>query len=243
VGETGAGHAVLIGNAALFDDNGIALNDLGPQAATLASGGRTVIHMAVDGRAEALFAVADAPRPTSAQAVRDLTGLGVEVVMLTGDNAETAARIAADLGITHVIAQVLPGQKADKVRELQAQGRKVAMVGDGINDAPALAQADVGIAIGAGTDVAVETADVVLMRSDPVDVARAIRLGRATVGKMKQNLAWAVGYNGLAIPVAAGLLYPLWGIYLQPAIGALLMSGSSILVAINAVLLRRARLD
>lgn len=243
VGETGAGHAVLIGNATLFEDNGIALNDLGPQAATLASGGRTVIHMAVDGRAEALFAVADAPRPTSAQAVRDLTGLGVEVVMLTGDNAETAARIAADLGITHVIAQVLPGQKADKVRELQAQGKKVAMVGDGINDAPALAQADVGIAIGAGTDVAVETADVVLMRSDPVDVARAIRLGRATVAKMKQNLAWAVGYNSLAIPVAAGLLYPLWGIYLQPAIGALLMSGSSILVAVNAVLLRRARLD
>ena len=163
--------------------------------------------------------------------------------MLTGDNAETAARIAADLGITHVIAEVLPGQKADKVRELQAQGKKVAMVGDGINDAPALAQADVGIAIGAGADVAVETADVVLMRSDPVDVARAIRLGRATVGKMKQNLAWAVGYNSLAIPIAAGLLYPLWGIFLQPAIGALLMSGSSILVAVNAVLLRRARLD
>ncbi|MBI1802293.1 MAG: HAD-IC family P-type ATPase, partial [Chloroflexi bacterium] len=168
--------------------------------------------------------------------------LGVEVAMLTGDHRATAERIGRELGISTVFAEVLPGQKAERVKALQA-GKRVAMVGDGINDAPALAQADMGIAIGAGTDVAVETADVVLMRSDPLDVARAVRLGRATLGKMKQNLAWAVGYNGLAIPIAAGLLYPLWGILLQPALGALSMSGSSILVAVNAVLLKNAKID
>ena len=235
--------SVLVGNAKLMLDNGIALDGLGPKAEELAKGGRTVIHIAIDGKAAGLIAVADAPRETAAAGIRELTDLGVEVVMLTGDNRATADRIARDLGIRTVLAEVLPGQKADKVKELQGQGRSVAMVGDGVNDAPALAQADLGIAIGAGTDVAVETADVVLMRSDPVDVARAIRLGRATVRKMRQNLAWAVGYNSLAIPIAAGLLYPAFHILLQPAIGALSMSGSSILVAVNAVLLKNARLD
>jgi Cu2+-exporting ATPase len=237
------GRNLLIGNRKLLADNVIALDGLDAQADRLASGGRTVVHVAVDGRPAGLIAIADAPRETSAEAVRQLRALGIEPVMLTGDNRATAERIARDLGITTVFAEVLPGQKADKVKELQAQGRKVAMVGDGINDAPALAQADVGIAIGAGTDVAVETADVVLIRSDPLDVARAVRLGRATVRKMKQNLAWAIGYNSLAIPLAAGLLYPAFRLLLQPAFGALLMSGSSILVAMNAVLLRNARLD
>jgi Cu2+-exporting ATPase len=235
--------AVLIGNGKLLADNGIRLDGLGPKADELARGGRTVIHIAIDGKAAGLIAVADAPRESAAEAVRQLRDLGVEVVMLTGDNKSTAERIARDLGIQTVLAEVLPGQKADRVQDLQARGKSVAMVGDGINDAPALARADVGIAIGAGTDVAVETADVVLMRSDPVDVARAIRLGRATVRKMRQNLAWAVGYNSLAIPIAAGLLYPGFGILLQPAVGALSMSGSSILVAVNAVLLKNARID
>ncbi|MGQ0601877.1 MAG: heavy metal translocating P-type ATPase [Anaerolineales bacterium] len=240
--------SVLAGNRKLLDDNGITLNGLSTKANEMASGGRTVVHVAMDGQLAGLIAIADAPRETSAEAVRQLRALGIEPVMLTGDNRATAERIARDLGITTVIAEVLPGQKAEVVKRLQvgADGRpprRVAMVGDGINDAPALAQADVGIAIGAGTDVAVETADVVLMRSDPVDVARVVRLGRATVSKMKQNLAWAIGYNSLAIPLAAGLLYPAFMLLLQQAVGALLMSGSSILVALNAVLLRNAKIE
>ena len=161
--------------------------------------------------------------------------------MLTGDSHATAERVAAEIGIEEVIAEVLPGEKASKIDELQKQGRKVAMVGDGVNDAPALAQADVGIAIGAGTDVAVETADVVLMRSDPLDVATAITVGRGTRKKMHQNLAWAIGYNSLAIPIAAGVFEPL-GFTLSPAIAALSMSGSSIIVALNAIALRRLQL-
>jgi len=237
------GKTVLIGNQKLLADNAVILNGLGTMSARVASGGRTVIHVAVDGQAVGLIALADAPREGAPEAIKQLRALGIEPIMLTGDNRATAERIAHDLGINTVMAEVLPGQKAEKVKELQAQGKHVAMVGDGINDAPALAQADVGIAIGAGTDVAVETADVVLMRSDPLDVARAVRLGRATVNKMKQNLAWAVGYNGLAIPVAAGLFYPPFGIYLQPALGALSMSGSSILVAVNALLLKNTNVN
>jgi Cu2+-exporting ATPase len=161
--------------------------------------------------------------------------------MLTGDNEQTARRIAGEVGIEEVIAEVLPGDKAAKVRELQAQGRKVAMVGDGVNDAPALAQADVGIAIGTGTDVAVETADVVLMRSDPLDVATALTISRGTLRKMRQNLGWAIGYNSLALPIAAGVFEP-FGFVLRPEIGAISMSGSSILVALNAVALKRLHL-
>jgi Cu2+-exporting ATPase len=161
--------------------------------------------------------------------------------MLTGDNHATAERIAAEVGIEDVIAEVLPADKAARVSELQGQGRTVAMVGDGVNDAPALAQADVGIAIGAGTDVAIETADVVLMRSDPLGVATAIAVGRGTVRKMRQNLAWAIGYNSLALPLAAGVLAP-WGLTLRPEIAAISMSGSSIVVALNALALKRLRL-
>ena len=160
--------------------------------------------------------------------------------MLTGDNKATADRIAASLGITTVLADVLPGQKADKVKELQGQGKRVGMVGDGVNDAPALTQADVGFAIGAGTDVAIESADVVLMKSDPYDVVGAIELSRATLRKMYQNLFWAVAYNVIAFPVAAGLFYPF---VISPEVAALAMSGSSVLVAVNAMLLKRTRLE
>jgi Cu2+-exporting ATPase len=218
--------------------------DLGPLTARreqLASGGRTVVMAAADGRPLGLFAIADAPRETSVAAIQALHHASVEVVMLTGDNRATATRIARELGIDQVIAEVLPGDKATKVAQLQQQGRKVAMVGDGVNDAPALAQADLGVAIGAGTDVAIETADVVLMRSDPLDVATAITISRATKRKMHQNLAWAVGYNSLALPIAAGVFEPL-GFVLRPEVAAISMAGSSVIVALNAVALKRLRL-
>ncbi len=234
------GRAVLIGNRKLMADRQIHLNGLSAQADTLSGAGRTVIYIAADGQPAGIIAIADQVRPGAKDAVKALQNLGIEVAMLTGDNRATAQRIAGELGITTVFAEVLPEQKASKVKELQSQGKVVGMVGDGINDAPALAQADVGIAIGAGTDVAVETADVVLMKSDPFDVVGMVELSRATLNKMRQNLAWAVGYNMLAIPVAAGLLAD-QGFVLRPEIGALAMSGSSIIVAVNAVLLRRAR--
>ena len=199
------------------------------------------MQVAIDGKAAAVIAIADAPRETAAEAISALRELGVRPVMLSGDSRATAERVAAELGIDEVIAEVLPADKAAKVTELQQQGRKVAMVGDGVNDAPALAQADVGIAIGTGTDVAVETADVVLMRSDPLDVATAITISRGTVRKMHQNLWWAVGYNSLALPVAAGVFEPL-GFVLRPEVGAISMAGSSIIVALNAVALKRLRL-
>jgi len=164
------------------------------------------------------------------------------VVMLTGDNAATAQRIADELGIDTVIAEVLPQDKAGRVTELQQAGRRVAMVGDGVNDAPALAAADIGIAIGTGTDVAIETADVVLMRSDPLDVPTALTIGRGTLRKMRQNLGWAVGYNAIALPIAAGVFDPAFGLVLRPEIAALSMSGSSFLVAVNALLLKRLSL-
>jgi Cu2+-exporting ATPase len=189
----------------------------------------------------AAFAVADAVRPESRDAIRRLHAAGIEVVMLTGDARAVAEAIATELGIDTVFAQVLPDQKVEKIKELQRQGKKVAMVGDGVNDAPALVTADVGIAIGAGTDVAVEAGDIVLVRSDPRDVPRIIALSRASYRKMMQNLWWAAGYNIFAIPLAAGVLAP-WGLVLSPALGAVLMSASTVIVAINAQLLRRARL-
>ena len=162
--------------------------------------------------------------------------------MLTGDNEATARRIADQLGIDTVIAEVLPADKSAKIAELQRAGKRVAMVGDGVNDAPALAVADLGIAIGAGTDVAIETADVVLMRSDPLDVPTALRIGKGTLRKMRQNLGWAIGYNAVALPIAAGVFEPTFGLVLRPEIAALTMSGSSLLVAVNALLLKRLRL-
>jgi P-type Cu2+ transporter len=205
----------------------------------LAGGGRTVVMAAADGRPLGLFAIADAPRETSVAAVQALHDGSVQVVMLTGDNRATATRIAGELGIDQVIAEVLPGDKAAQVAQLQQQGRKVAMVGDGVNDAPALAQADLGVAIGAGTDVAIETADVVLMRSDPLDIPTGLQIGRGTLRKMRQNLGWAIGYNAIALPIAAGVFEPAFGLVLRPEIAALSMSGSSLIVAVNALTLKR----
>jgi Cu2+-exporting ATPase len=235
------GRRVLVGNRRLLEREQVSLNGLAVRADEMAGAGRTVVHVAVDGRPAGLIAIADAPRETASAAVRALKELDIRPVMLTGDNRQTAERIAAALGIEEVLAEVLPADKAAKVAELQGQGREVAMVGDGVNDAPALAQADVGIAIGAGTDVAIETADVVLMRSDPLDVATAVTIGRGTVRKMRQNLGWAIGYNSLALPIAAGVFEP-WGLTLRPEIAAISMSGSSVLVAVNALALKRLRM-
>lgn len=234
------GRAVLLGNRKLMQAEKVGMNGLEARAEAMQGSGRTVVHVAYGGELVGLIAIADAARPTSAATVRKLREQGVQVAMLTGDNQATAERIAAGLGIDLVLADVLPGQKADKVKALQAQGKKVGMVGDGINDAPALTQADVGFAIGAGTDVAMESADVVLMKSDPLDVVGAIALSRATLRKMHQNLGWAVAYNVVAFPLAAGVFYPF---VISPEVAALAMSGSSALVAVNALLLKRTRLE
>ncbi|MFD3508613.1 heavy metal translocating P-type ATPase [Nocardia sp. NPDC058666] len=232
------GHHVIIGNKGLLDAEHIALGELAKHRDDLAASGHTAVLVAVDGHAQAVIALADAPRPTSADAVKALHELGVGVVMLTGDNKGTAERIAHDLGIDTVIADVLPKDKADRIADLQRTGKKVAMVGDGVNDAPALARADLGIAIGAGTDVAIQTADVVLMRSDPFAVSTALRIGRGTVHKEHQNLGWAVGYNGTALPIAAGV-FAHWGLTMRPEIAAMAMSGSSLIVALNALHLKK----
>jgi Cu2+-exporting ATPase len=203
--------------------------------------GQGTIYLLEEENVIAAFAVADAVRPESREAVARLHAEGIEVVMLTGDARPVADAVAKELDIDTVFAQVLPEQKAQRIKELQGRGRKTGMVGDGVNDAPALVTADVGIAIGAGTDVAVEAGDIVLVRSDPRDVARIVALSRLSHRKMIQNLWWAAGYNILAIPLAAGVLAP-WGFVLSPAIGAILMSASTVIVAINAQLLRRARL-
>ena len=209
--------------------------DLSAATEQAAEHGHGTVYLIEGERVLAAFAIADAVRPESAEAVRRMDAFGIEVVMLTGDAEPVARAMAEQLGIDTVLAQVLPDQKADRVRELQRQGKSVAMVRDGVSDAPALVTADVGIAIGAGTDVA---GDVVLVRSDPRDVARIIELSRATYRRMVQNLWWAAGYNIVAIPLAAGVLQP-WGIVLGPAFGAVLMSLSTVIVAVNAQLLRR----
>ena len=234
-----AGGTVFLGNRLLMDTQKLALGPLEAEATRLQGDGRTVVHVSQAARVIGLIAIADAIRPTSKAAVAKLRERKIEVVMLTGDNAATAKRIAADLGIDSVLADVLPGQKAEKVKALQATGKKVGMVGDGVNDAPALTQADVGFAIGAGTDVAMESADVVLMKSDPYDIVAAIELSHATLRKMHQNLWWAVGYNVIAFPLAAGVLYPF---VLSPEVAALSMSGSTLIVAINALMLKRTKL-
>jgi Cu2+-exporting ATPase len=206
-----------------------------------AARGESVIYQVESGQVTAAFAVADAIRPESREAIQRLHDAGVEVVMVTGDSRAVAESVARELSIDTVFSQVLPEQKVERIKDLQRAGKRVAMVGDGVNDAPALVTADVGVAIGAGTDVAVEAGDIVLVRSDPRDIARIITLSRATYRKMMQNLWWAAGYNVVAIPLAAGVLATK-GIVLSPALGAVLMSLSTIIVAVNAQLLRRARL-
>ncbi|HEX3265465.1 MAG TPA: heavy metal translocating P-type ATPase [Candidatus Limnocylindrales bacterium] len=232
------GHAVAVGGPRLLAEAGIAAD---PIAASWDAQGRTVLHVLVDAKVAGVVAVEDEIRSESREAINALHRLGVRVAMITGDSEAVAASVARRLGIDDVAAQVLPADKADAVRRFQAGGRRVAMVGDGVNDAPALATADVGIAIGAGTDVAVESAGIVLVRSDPRDVVGAIELSRATYRKMIQNLVWATGYNLVAIPVAAGVLMP-WGLDLPMAVGAIAMSASTIIVAANAQLLRRLQL-
>ncbi|GAA1408829.1 HAD-IC family P-type ATPase [Catellatospora coxensis] len=199
------------------------------------------MYVAADGQPAGVVAVADPIRDQARTAITDLHEAGVRTVMLTGDQRSTAEAVARQLGIDTVIAEVLPEDKASHIDRLQQSGAKVAMVGDGVNDAPALAKADIGVAIGAGTDVAVETADVVLIRDNPADVGYALRIARAVRKKIKQNLFWAAIYNLLAIPVAAGVLYPSLGLLLRPEWAALLMSASTIIVTFNALLLRRHR--
>jgi Cu2+-exporting ATPase len=231
---------VLVGNRMFMGVEKVQLEALDAEAERLQGSGRTVVFVARGGALAGLIAIADAVRLTSAAAIARLREMGIDVAMLTGDNRGTADRIAGELGMNIVLAEVLPGQKAQEVRKLQAEGKKVGMVGDGVNDAPALTQADVGLAMGAGTDVAIDSADVVLMKSDPLDVVRTIEISRAALRKMHQNLGWAVGYNVIAFPLAAGVLYPL---LLSPEVAALAMSGSSVLVAVNALLLKRHRLN
>lgn len=233
------GKEVLAGTAKLMSERGIELGEVLESVERLPKAGQTLVIVAVEGRVAGVMGAADRIKPGASAAIKGMKALGIEPVMITGDNRETADVVAKELGISRVFAEVLPEEKAGYVKKLQEEGRFVAMVGDGVNDAPALAQADVGIAIGAGTDVAIATANVVLMRSDPADVLVAIRLSKATVTKMKQNLFWAVSYNVLAIPVAAGIFYNSYGLFLRPEISALLMSASSIIVALNAVSLRR----
>jgi P-type Cu2+ transporter len=236
-------HVVLVGNRKLMDESGVDVFALEVRATALAEAGKTPMFVAVDGEPSGLVAVADTIKPSAPETLRRLKQMGIEAVMITGDNKRTAEAVARELGIERVFAEVLPADKARYVEQLQREGKRVAMVGDGVNDAPALAQADIGIAIGAGTDVAIETAKVVLMKSDPLDVTRAVVLSKATVRKMKQNLVWASVYNVLAIPVAAGVLFPAYGIMLRPEWSALLMSLSSIIVAVNAVLLKEVESD
>jgi Cu2+-exporting ATPase len=237
------GRDLRMGGPALLKGQGLALSGgLASAAEASESRGQTTVYLLEGDKPLAVFGLADRVREESRAAVDALHALGVEVVMLTGDARAVAEAVAKDLGIDAVFAEVLPEQKVEKIRSLQAQGKRVAMVGDGVNDAPALLLADVGVAIGAGTDVAVEAGDVVLVRSDPRDLPRIIALSKATYRKMMQNLWWAAGYNVVAIPLAAGVMAP-WGILLHPAFGAVLMSLSTVVVAVNAQLLRRVDLS
>jgi Cu+-exporting ATPase len=237
------GHAVALGNLALMQDLGVAVDALLAEAAeNLRGGGQTVMLVAVDGRAAGLVAVADPIKPSAPEALQALRRSGLHIVMLTGDSRRTAEAVARKLGIEHVEAEVLPERKSEVVRDLQAKGRKVAMAGDGVNDAPALAQADVGIAMGTGTDVAIESASIALVKGDLRGIVRARRLSRATMRNIRQNLFFAFVYNALGVPIAAGVLYPVFGLLLSPIIASAAMTFSSVSVIGNALRLRRVEL-
>lgn len=236
------GRECAAGNLLLMQELGIAMQNYEKQGLALASNGKTPLYFSYDGKLLGIIAVADTVKSTSAEAIHQLQKQNIKVLMLTGDNEATAKAIGNQVGVDEVIAQVLPQDKERIVRELQKQGHRVAMVGDGINDAPALARADVGIAIGAGTDIAMEAADIVLMKSDLLDVSRAIKLSNKVMRNIKENLFWAFFYNVIGIPLAAGLLYPIWGWLLNPMIGAAAMSFSSVSVVSNALRLRFIKL-
>ncbi|MGO9310241.1 MAG: heavy metal translocating P-type ATPase [Spirochaetia bacterium] len=235
------GKSVLLGNEKFMNERAVDLGSLRETSGSMAAAGKTPMFVSVDLSAAGVIAVADVPKKSSARAIAELREMGLEVVMITGDNEKTAKAIAAQVGVDRVLAEVLPHQKAEAVKKIQGEGRKVAMVGDGINDAAALVQADIGIAIGSGTDVAIESADIVLMKSDLADVAGAIRLSTATIRTIRQNLFWAFGYNVLGIPIAAGLLHLFGGPLLNPIFAAAAMSLSSVSVVSNALRLRRWR--
>src|SRR5262249_7387052 len=235
-------HKVAIGNSALFAGSDIGVGEIAGQADALRGHGQTVMYVAIDGKAAGLIAVADPIKPSTAEAINALRQDGLRLVMLTGDNRTTAAAIAQELGISDFEAEVLPEKKAEVVKKLQAEGRVVAMAGDGVNDAPALAQADVGIAMGSGTDAAMESADVTLVKGHLSGIVRARRLSHAAMRNIRQNLFFAFVYNLLGIPLAAGLLYPFSGLLLQPVLAAAAMSFSSVSVIANALRLRRVRL-
>jgi Cu+-exporting ATPase len=232
------GKNVLLGNKKLMMDRNISLSELESESDRLAAEGKTPMYAAIDNQMAGIIAVADIVKESSARAIKKLHSMGIEVAMITGDNRKTAEAIAKQVGIDRVLAEVLPQDKANEVKKLQAEGKKVAMVGDGINDAPALAQADIGIAIGSGTDVAMESADIVLMRSDLMDVPTAIQLSKSTIRNIKQNLFWAFGYNVAGIPVAAGILHLFGGPLLNPILAAAAMSLSSVSVLTNALRLK-----
>ena len=243
-GVTGVveGRSVALGNRALMDHIGVDPGDLAKRAELFRKDGQTVMFVAVDGNPAGILGVADPIKETTPEAIRMLHKDGIRIVMLTGDNRTTAQAVAGKLGLDDVVAEVLPDQKADAVKRLQGEGRIVAMAGDGINDAPALAQAQVGIAMGTGTDVAMESAGVTLVKGDLRGIVRARFLSRATMRNIKQNLFFAFVYNALGVPVAAGVLYPFFGILLSPMIAAAAMSFSSVSVVANALRLRRANL-
>jgi Cu+-exporting ATPase len=236
------GHAVALGNLALMQELGVAVDTLLAEADTLRSDGQTVMLVAVDGRAAGLIGVADPIKPSAPEALQALRQSGLQIVMLTGDSRRTAEAVARKLGIEHVEAEVRPERKSEVVRDLQARGRKVAMAGDGVNDAPALAQADVGIAMGTGTDVAIESASIALVKGDLRGIVRARRLSRATMRNIRENLFFAFVYNALGVPIAAGVLYPVFGLLLSPIIASAAMTFSSVSVIGNALRLRRAEL-
>ena len=236
------GHAVALGTATLMDELGIRLGDLAGQADISRREGATALFVAVDGRASGFFSIADPVKATTRGALDALRADGIRIVMLTGDNRTTAEAVARALSIGEVLADVLPSTKNDVVRRLRREGRVVAMAGDGVNDAPALAEADVGIAMGNGTDIAMQSAGITLVKGDLSGIVRARRLSRATMRNIQQNLVLAFGYNVIAIPVAAGVLYPAFGILLSPILAALAMSFSSVSVISNALRLRAARL-